>query len=60
MKKIRFFFCKECETSFDRMVIDSVTIVNCECGSEAKRQLSAPRYFGATTGRSSSLNYRKG
>jgi len=60
MRKIRFFKCSECSTRFERMVTDDVLIVNCECGSEAKRQLSAPRYFGATTGRSSSLNYRKG
>ena len=60
MKKIRNFKCSECNTRFERMVTDDVLIVNCECGGEAKRQLSAPRYFGATTGRSSSLNYRKG
>ena len=60
MRKIRNFKCSECNTRFERMVQDDVLIVNCECGSEAKRQLSAPRYFGATTGRSSSLNYRKG
>jgi len=59
MKKIRWFSCSECKAHFDRMVTDDVLIVNCECKGLAKRQLSAPRYFGATTGRSSSLNYRK-
>ncbi len=42
MKKIRSFKCQDCETQFERMVEDSVTIVKCECKGEAKRMLSAP------------------
>lgn len=49
MKKIRSFKCSECKTTFERMVIDSVLIVNCECKGLANRQLSAPKYFGVMT-----------
>jgi hypothetical protein len=53
MKKIRRFKCHDCGT-IERMVVDGVTIIKCECGKEAKMQLSAPKHFGNTTGRSPS------
>ena len=59
MKKIRNFKCSECNTSFERMVVDSITLVQCECKGEAKRQLSAPKYFGATTGKSPATSNKR-
>lgn len=58
MKKIRTFKCQDCETQFERMVQDSVTVVKCVCKGEAKRMLSAPRCFNNTTGRSPSSSNR--
>lgn len=59
MKKIRSFKCQDCETQFERMVQDSVTVVKCECKGEARRMLSAPRCFNNTTGRSPSAARRE-
>jgi len=53
MRKLRNFKCIS-GTIFERYVEDNITIVKCNCGEEAKRTLSAPRYFGNTTGRSPS------
>ncbi len=58
MKKIRDFQCKDGETTFERMVIDSVKVVKCECKGEANRLLSSPRVVGNTTGRSPSFSNR--
>ena len=58
MKKIRNFNCPNCGT-IERMVVDSITVIKCECGKEIKRMLSAPRVIGNTTGRSPSFSNRK-
>ena len=51
MKKLRNFNCPNCGT-IERLVVDTVTVVKCDCGKEIKRTLSAPRYFGNTSGKS--------
>lgn len=57
MKKIRHFRCDNCGI-VERMVVDSVTVIKCECGCEAKRTISAPRYFGNSTGKSPAGRYK--
>tara|TARA_R110000751_G_scaffold229228_2_gene330754 strand:+ start:300 stop:485 length:186 start_codon:yes stop_codon:yes gene_type:complete len=52
MKKYRNFKCSECELIEEKRVDDSVLIGECECGGLTKRIVSAPGYFGNTTGRS--------
>ena len=59
MKKIRNFKCSQCHSRFERMVIDAVTIVKCDCSGEALRMLSAPKVFGNTTGRSPSFSNKR-
>lgn len=59
MKKFRNFKCESTGEVFDRRVVDEVTVVKCNCGSEAKRIISAGRYFSNTTGRSPSAASRK-
>ena len=59
MKKIRYFKCKNNHET-ERFIDDHIKEVECEeCGSIAKRMLSAPRCFGNTTGRSPSANYKR-
>ena len=52
MKKLRNFKCSTCDKTFERMVEDTVTIVMCPCDGEATRCISAPGYWGNSTGRS--------
>ena len=54
MKKYRNFKCAECKDIIERLVNDEVLVVNCTCKGLASRQLSAPRCFQNTTGRSPS------
>jgi hypothetical protein len=54
MRKIRQFKCASCEQEQERLVKDGVTMVDCECGKQAVRMISAPRCFGNTTGKSPS------
>lgn len=58
MKKIRTFKCDTCESVFERMVRDEVLVVTCSCSekAEAKRQLSSPKCFSNTVGKSPSAN----
>lgn len=51
MKKLRNFKCQS-GAIIERLVVDGITIVKCECGCEARRDISAARYFGNTTGKS--------
>jgi len=57
MKKIRYFKCIN-GYKFERMVTDDILEVKCECGEKAVRLLSAPRYFGSTTGKAVGAVYR--
>jgi len=59
MKKLRNFQCSNTNEIFERRVEDEITIIKCACGSEAKRIISAGRYFSNTTGRSPSAATRK-
>ena len=56
---IQWFKCSECKEYFDLLVASDVLIVNCECKGLANRQLSAPRYFQNTTGRSPSASTKQ-
>ena len=60
MKKLRIFKCEvgNCKLEQERLVADHVKIVECEkCKGKATKQLSAPRSFGNTTGKSPSTRY---
>lgn len=54
MKKLRRFKCGSCQREYEKLVKDEVDVVDCECGDKAVKQLSAPRCFGNTTGKSPS------
>jgi hypothetical protein len=54
MKKLRIFKCSTCKKEDERLVDDGATMVECECGKQATRTISAPRCFGNTTGKSPS------
>lgn len=54
MKKIRYFKCSECSEIIERLVDDIVGAVDCTCGGMAIRQLSSPKCFQNTTGKSPS------
>jgi hypothetical protein len=46
MKKYRNFKCSTCEEiQRDVPVDDGVTMVDCNCGKQATRMISAPRCF---------------
>jgi len=51
MKKYRFFKC-QCGNVDEKYIDDNVSVINCKCGGVMKRQISAPRYFGNSTGKS--------
>jgi len=54
MKKIRRFKCGSCLREYERLVRDDVMTVTCECKGKAVRQLSNPKYFQNTVGKSPS------
>lgn len=59
MRKLRFFKCSETGEVFEKFADDDERIIKCSCGGLSERQLSAPRSFGNTTGRSPSSSYAK-
>lgn len=54
MKKLRDFKCADCFRVFEALVEDNTYLAPCDCGKQASRMLSAPRYLGNTTGKSPS------
>jgi|GEM_PF-2932371 len=58
MKKLRFFKCSD-DHYTEKLVVDEVKSIECHCGKFAPRQLSAPRHFGNSTGKSPSSSYRR-
>ena len=58
MKKLRYFLCSNGHYT-EQLVEDDIKSIKCECDEESKRQLSAPRCFGNTTGKSPSSSYTK-
>lgn len=56
MKKFRWFHCDSCKAKSEHRVEDGVKTVKCKCGEDAVKMLSAPKYFGNTTGKSPSVN----
>jgi len=59
MKKLRSFKCNTCKETQERFVEDGTTMINCECGKQAVRMISAPRVLGNTTGASPSFSRNK-
>lgn len=59
MLKIRDFKCENCHSLFEKWVRDTDRIIQCECGGVAVKQLSAPKCFQNTTGKSPSTSKRK-
>lgn len=55
MKIMATFKCSKCKSSEELRVDSDTEVIDCnECGGESVRQLSAPKYFGNSTGRSPS------
>ena len=59
MRKIRDFKCEDCNHRFEQWVEDEVRMLECDCGGMAQRQLSAPKCFQNTTGKSPSSSNRR-
>lgn len=43
MRKIHDFRCKDCNTVTEHIVYDDERLMECSCGSEATRLISAPK-----------------
>ena len=48
------FKCGSCQRKYEKLIDSDTQTIKCECGSKALRQLSAPKYFSNTVGRSPS------
>lgn len=55
MKKLRQFMCTSSQTIIERFARDDQLNAKCKCGSMALKQLSAPKCFQNTTGKSPSV-----
>jgi hypothetical protein len=55
MRKLRNFSCPGCGI-IERLVIDSVEVVECKCGEQAVKFISSPKVIGNTTGGSPSFS----
>jgi len=54
MKKLRNFKCQSCESITERMVQDDIKSIECQCGNEAHRTLSAPKFTNNSCGNNAS------
>lgn len=52
MKKLRNFKCGTCRKEYEQFVEDAVDTFPCQCGKDAVKQISSPKYFGNSTGKS--------
>ena len=43
---------------FEKLIDDDAYVIACKCGGLAKRTISAPRYFGNSTGKSPAGRYK--
>lgn len=59
MKKLRNFKCSDCERIEEKFAEDDVLVSECICGGSATRTISAPGYFGNSTGRSPAATTRR-
>lgn len=55
MKILLNFKCGSCQRKYEKYIDSDTQTIKCECGSNAARCLSAPKYFGNTVGKSPSL-----
>lgn len=51
MRKLRNFKC-ETGAIIERLVNDDINKSTCECGGDAEKTISTPRYLGNSTGKS--------
>lgn len=57
MKLYRNFKCKACKKEHKDKLIDSeIETIQCECGNQAVRMLSAPKFIYNSCGRNASWN----
>lgn len=56
MRKLKNFKCTSSQVIFERFVNDEVKTVDCECGNQATRQLSAPKFIYNSCGKNASWN----
>ena len=54
MRKLRDFKCTLTHKLIERLAYDNTNIVTCLCGNGALKQVSAPKCFSNTVGRSPS------
>ena len=54
MKIMATFKCTKCDEIKTIRIDNTVESIVCKCGSDSIRQLSAPKYFGNSVGRSPS------
>jgi len=54
MRKLNDFKCKTTGQTFERFVNDNTNSLKCLCGADAIKQVSAPKCFSNTVGRSPS------
>jgi len=59
MKKLNAFKCSSTNEVFERMVVDGISVVKCNCGSEANRVISAPKFLGNSTGGNASFKRKR-
>mgnify|MGYP003671176854 CR=1 FL=1 len=52
MIRIQIFKCQKTNEVFDKLMRSDDKTILCNCGAQASRLLSAPKYFGNTTGKS--------
>lgn len=55
-KKLRRFRCGSCHREYERIIKDSVKVVECDCGKGATRMLAAPKFNGSSCGKNASYN----
>ena len=59
MRIFKNFKCEESGVIFDRLVVNDITTVDCKCGGNAKRVMSAPRFLGNSTGGNASFKQKR-
>jgi hypothetical protein len=60
MRILKNFKCEESGVIFDRLVVSDIVSVECKCGVNAGRVMSAPRFLGNSTGGNASFKQKRG
>ena len=59
MRILKDFKCQKYGDVFERLVTNDVRLVECNCGADATRIITAPKFLGNSTGGNASFKQKR-